>query len=142
MTLKEAIGVRVDIDIKTGEKLTHSEIYGRAIEFLGGLDEVARFVPFPVETIREKLKSDPYLNNTAMSEWDKASGFSCGVFGNARTQRYDCRFIGGGIWTLYRRHGINAASNSDGVCILKEAARRLVARENAARVDPVEEVQN
>ena len=35
MTLHEAIGVRVDTDIKTGEKLTHSEIYGRAIEFLG-----------------------------------------------------------------------------------------------------------
>ena len=77
MTLHEAIGVRVDTDIKTGEKLTHSEIYGRAIEFLGGLDEVARFVPFPVETLRKKLKSDPFLNNTAMSRWDAASGFVC-----------------------------------------------------------------
>ena len=125
MTLKEAIGVRVDIDIKTGEKLTHSEIYGRAIEFLGGLDEVARFVPFPVETLRKKMKSDPYLNNTAMSKWDAASGFVC--------RCGDCKFIGCGIWALYRQHGINAASDSDGVCILKEAARRLVAREEAAK---------
>lgn len=125
MTLKEAIGVRVDIDIKTGEKLTHSEIYGRAIEFLGGLDEVARFVPFPVETLRKKMKSDPYLNNTAMSKWDAASGFVC--------RCGDCKFIGGGIWALYRQHGINAASDSDGVCIPKEAARRLVAREEAAK---------
>ncbi len=133
MTLHEAIGVRVDTDIKTGEKLTHSEIYGRAIEFLGGLDEVARFIPFPVETIREKLKSDPHLNNTPMSAWDKASGFLCGVFGNAHTQRYDCRCVGGGIWELYRKHGITAASNSDGVCVLKEAARRLVEREEAMK---------
>lgn len=125
MTLHEAIGVRVDTDIKTGEKLTHSEIYWRAIEFLGGLDEVARFVPFPVETIRKKLKSDPYLNNTAMSKWDAASGFVC--------RCGDCKFIGGGIWALYRQHGINAASNSDGVSILKEAARRLVEREEAAK---------
>lgn len=125
MTLKEAIGVRVDIDIKTGEKLTRSEIYGRAIEFLGGLDEVARFVPFPVETLRKKMKSDPYLNNTAMSKWDAASGFVC--------RCGDCKFIGGGIWALYRQHGINVASDLDGVCILKEAARRLVAREEAAK---------
>ena len=125
MTLKEAIGVLVDIDIKTGEKLTHSEIYGRAIEFLGGLDDVARFVPFPVETIRMKLKDDPHLNNTAMSKWDAASGFVC--------RGIDCKFIGGGIWELYRQHRINAASNSDGVCILKEAARRLVAREEVAK---------
>lgn len=125
MTLHEAIGVRVDTDIKTGEKLTHSEIYGRAIEFLGGLDAVARFVPFPVETLREKLKSDPHLNNTAMSRWDAASGFVCsGVH---------CKFVGGGIWSLYLRHGIDAASNSDGVCVLKEAARRLVEREEAAK---------
>ena len=41
MTLHEAIGVNVDVDIKTGKKLTHSEVYGRAIEYLGGLDEVA-----------------------------------------------------------------------------------------------------
>ena len=44
-----------------------------------------------------------------------------------------CRFIGGGIWELYRQHGINAASNSEGVCILKEAARRLVEREEATK---------
>lgn len=125
MTLKEAIGVQVDIDIKTGEKLTHSEIYGRAIEFLGGLDEVARFVPFPVETIRKRLKSDPHLNNTAMSKWDVASGFDC--------RCGDCKFIGGGIWALYRQHGINSASNSNGVSILKEAARRLVEREESAK---------
>ena len=112
MTLHEAIGVKVDIDVKTGKKLSHSEIYGRAIEFLGGLDEVAQFVPFPMDTICKRVKSDPCLNNTAMNRWDAASGFVC--------EGAKCRFIGGGIWALYRKHGINAASNSDGVCILKK----------------------
>lgn len=122
MTLYEAIGVhKVDIDVKTGEKLSHSEIYGRMIEFLGGLDVVARFIPLPMETIREKLKSDPHLNNTDMKSWDLASGFVC--------DGIDCRPTGRGLWPLYRKHGINCASNSEGVCILKEAARRLVERE-------------
>ena len=125
MTIKEAIGVKCcDIDAKTGERLSHSDIYGRAIEFLGGLDEVARFIPFPMETIRKKMKSDPNLNNTDMSRWDLASGFMC--------RGGDCRLVGGGIWALYRKHGINCASNSEGVSILKEAARRLVEREEVS----------
>lgn len=123
MTIKEAIGVhKCNIDVKTGEVLTHSEIYGRAIEYLGGLDEVARFVPFPVEVLRKKLKEDIYINNTPMREWDAAAGF-------VRSGPH-CKPYGGGIWHLYRQHGINCASACDGVCILKEAARRLVEREN------------
>ena len=134
MSIHEAIGVKYgNIDIKTGEILPHSEVYGRAIEFLGGLDEVARFVPFPVDVIREKLKEDPNLNNTALSTWDKAAGFQCGVFGNAHRQQYDSRITHGGIWELYRKHGVTGASASDGVCILKEAAQRLVEREEAAQ---------
>ena len=126
MTIQEAIGVKmVDIDAKTGEKLSHSEMYGRAIEYLGGLDVVARYIPFPMDTIRKKLKSDPYLNNTSMKAWDAASGFVC--------DGIDCRPTGGGLWPLYRKHGITCARNSEGVCILKEAARRLVEREEAAK---------
>ena len=42
MDIKEAIGIqKCNIDIETGEQLSYSEIYGRAIEYLGGLDEVA-----------------------------------------------------------------------------------------------------
>ena len=133
MTLYEAIGVhKVDIDVKTGEKLSHSEIYGRMIEFLGGLDEVARFIPFPLETIRKKLKDDPHLNNTSMRRWDEAAGFQCGVFGNRHRGQAECRPTGDGLWNLYRQHGITGASCAEGVCILKEAARRLVAREGGA----------
>ncbi len=124
MTIQEAIGAKLYADAKTGKKLSHSEMYGKVIEYLGGLDVVARFIPFPMETIREKLKSDPHLNNTPMKAWDAASGFVC--------DGIDCR-PSGGLWPLYRKHGITCASNSEGVCILKEAARRLVEREEAAK---------
>lgn len=125
MTLQEAIGVhRCDIDIKTGERLTHSDIYGRAIDLLGGLDAVAPYIPFPVEVIRKALKTDLHLNNTPIRRWDAAAGF--------QVSRGDCRPTGGGLWYLYRMHGITSASCSDGVCVLKEAARRLVAREGGA----------
>lgn len=119
MTLKEAVGVRVDVDVKTGQKLTHSEVYGRIIDYLGGLEAVAPYIPFEIPYLREKLKRDPWLNNTDMSKWDAAAGFRC--------CRSDCFATGGGLWALYRSHGVNCASCSDGVSLLKEAARRLCA---------------
>ncbi len=126
MTLKEAIGIHMgNIDTKTGETLTHSEIYGRAIDLLGGLDEVARYVPFPIEVLCEKLNLDPHLNNTSIQAWVEAAGYFCSAG--------RCELTGRGLWELYRKHGITAASNADGVCILKEAARRLVEREEAAK---------
>lgn len=117
MTLKEAVGVRVDVDIKTGQKLTHSEVYGRIIEYLGGLKAVAPYIPFEIPYLREKLKRDPWLNNTDMSKWDAAAGFRC--------CRSDCFATGGGLWALYRSHGITSASCAEGVSLLKEATRRL-----------------
>ena len=76
MTLKEAIGVhQCDIDIKTGMRMTHSDIYGRAIDLLGGLDVVAPYIPFPLDDIRKALKTDPHLNNTPIRQWDLAAGF-------------------------------------------------------------------
>ena len=133
MTLHEAIGVhRCDIDTKTGERLTHSDIYGRAIDLLGGLDAVAQYIPFPMDVIRRALKTDPHLNNTSMRRWDEAAGFQCGVFGNRHRGQAECRPTGDGLWNLYRQHGITGASCAEGVCILKEAARRLVAREGGA----------
>lgn len=58
-----------------------------------------------MDEIRKKIKLDPYLNNTPIKLWDAAAMTS--------------------IWWLYRKHGITSASCSQGVCILKEAARRL-----------------
>lgn len=121
MTFNEAIGIhKCNVDTETGATISHREVYDRAIKFLGGLDEVAKYVPFPVEVIRKKLRRDQYLNNTPMGKWDKASGFIC--------KEGDCIFIGGGIWNLYRKHGITSASCAQGVSLLKEAARQLAER--------------
>lgn len=119
MTPHEAVGIKGDVDIKTGQKLSHSEVYGRIIDYLGGLQEVSKYVPYDVEYLRERIAKDPYLNNTHMGDWDRAAGF--------QYRQANCLFIGGGIWNLYRNHGINAAGCSTGVCILKEAARRMCA---------------
>lgn len=124
MTLHEVIGVKYgNIDAETGKPLTHSEVYGRAIDLLGGLDTVKAFIPFSLELLRKRYKEDPYLNNTPLNKWDRAAGFESRPFTGK------CLFCGGGIWHLYFQHEINSASCSDGVCLLKEAARRLVERE-------------
>lgn len=119
MTIKEAIGVKnCNIDAETGRKLEHSEIYGRAIDYLGGLEVVKQYIPFDLETLKKSYKKDRCFNNLSMSKWDMMAGF-VGAY----------NFVGGGIWNLYRQHKINSASCSDGVCILKEAARLWVEME-------------
>lgn len=122
MNCYEAVGVKCcNIDVATGERLSHEAVYGRIIEVLGGLDAVWKYVPYSLEKIRKAIVKDPHLNNLPMTNWDRASGFYC--------RGGNCKFIGGGIWELYRKAGINSASNATGVCILKEAARRMVERE-------------
>lgn len=124
MSLKEAVGVNnYNIDLKTGEKLTHSEVYDRIIEFLGGLDAIAPYIPFAIEELREKVKEDPNLNNTRLAVWDKVAEHSAKVLDSLQHHK--------SIWSLYRRYGISFASTADGVSLLKEAARRLVEREAA-----------
>ena len=74
---------------------------------------------------------DPHLNNTALSKWDAAAGFSASTGWNAHQQAYRCQLVGGGLWNLYLQHGITSASCAEGVCILKEATRRLIEQEEA-----------
>lgn len=118
----EAINIRcADIDITTGETISHSEKYTRAINLLGGLDAIIPLIPFARGEIKRALETDEHLNNLDMKRWDRASGFIC--------SGGTCMFVGGGIWNLYRKAGISSASNSDGVCVLKEAARQWAERE-------------
>ena len=119
MTIKEAIRVKnANIDMDTGRKLGYSEIYGRAIDYLGGLEAVKQYIPYDLETLKKAYKKDKHFNNLSMSKWNRMAGWDIG-----------CSFGGGGIWNLYRQHKINSASCSDGVCILKEAARLWVEME-------------
>lgn len=110
MTLEQAINIhKCDIDITTGERLTHSEIYTRAINLLGGLDKVIPLVPFTLEQIKTALANhDEYLNTLPLRTWDFAS------------QSVRGRLV---------RVGVTIFSLSQCVCILKEAARQWAERE-------------
>ena len=121
MNLKEAVGVTsLYIDKETGEEVGHREFYSRVIDLFGGLDAVIPFIPFSLASIKNMLLIDEHMN-IRMDLWDRASGFRC--------QYADCWFIGGGITPLYDKAKITAFSCSDGVCILKEAARQWAERE-------------
>lgn len=110
MTLEQAINIKnCDIDITTGEKLTHSEIYTRAINLLGGLDAVIPCIPFTVTEVREALDHhDKYLNTLPLRTWD---------------------FAANSIKGKLFRVGVTVSSLSQCVCILKEAARQWAERE-------------
>lgn len=129
MTFGEFIGVKCgDIDIETGERMTHRAIYRRAIERFGGLEKVKPFIPFGLNEIRKAIPGDEYLNNLSARKWDFASGF------NSRHSDKCGEIVtpnGCGLWNLYRKHGITSASNSQGVCLLKEAAKEWAEEEFA-----------
>ncbi len=123
MTFSQAINIKsANIDTNTGEVVSHKDIYTRAINLFGGLDSVIPYIPFSRSQIKEALQTDEHLNNLPMDRWDKASGFMSGRQGSMT-------FIGGGVWNLYRKAGIHAASCAQGVCLLKEAARQWAERE-------------
>lgn len=118
MTFSEFIGIKcADIDIETGEKMEHRAIYRRAVERFGGIDAIKPLIPFTKVQIKEALANgDEYLNSLPISKWDEASGFYCN--GAKCTSMFRAP-----IWRLYGKNRVTSASNSQGVCLLKEAAR-------------------
>ncbi len=97
----------------------HNEKYLKVAEIIG-FDEVANCIPFELKTLKWSFAKDEHFNGniTPMSQWDLASGFySKGAV---------CGFIGSQLTRLYHKAGINCFSNSDGVCLLKAVARKLV----------------
>lgn len=117
MTFSEFIGVRnANIDIETGVELSHQYIYRRAITRFGGLKAIKPLIPFSLEEIKEALaKGDEHLNTLDIRKWDSAAGFY--------VKGYDYAIMPSPIWCLYRRNHVTSASCSQGVCLLKEAAR-------------------
>ena len=109
-TFSEAINIQcADIDRTTGEKIAHEVIYTRAINLLGGLDAVIPYIPFKLEEIQKALENhDKYLNTLKLNIWDYASEIIKGV--------------------CYRKANINYMSVSQGVCLLKTAARQWAER--------------
>lgn len=118
MNIYSAVNIKQsNIDITTGKKLSHAEVYDRIVDYLGGLSAVAPYIPFEIEKIREALKKDEHLNNLPLRIWDTAAGFR--IEGPNATPTF------GELWDLYRANGINLACPATGVCILKHAARRI-----------------
>lgn len=106
-SLNEVIGVNCyNIDQKTGQELTHREVYGRAVEFLGGLDIVAQHIKLSTATLREQFAKDRHLNTIPLQHWDN---------------------WGDDIRDRLKARGVNATM-CEIVCILKEAAVQLVER--------------
>lgn len=118
MNIYSAVNIKQsNIDITTGETLTHEEVYDRIVDYLGGLSAVAPYIPFKIEEIRKALKKDEHLNNLPLRVWDRAAGFY--TDGPHATPTF------GELWDLYRANDINSACPATGVCILKHAARRI-----------------
>ena len=125
MTFNEAINIHfANVDRTTGETISHREKFTRAINLLGGLDMVIPYIPFTLERIQRALKEDENLNNLSIHMWNLAAGFKW------ETTHGDNHYvpINVGIWHLYRKADITSASCSDGVCLLKEAARQWAER--------------
>lgn len=92
----------------------HKEKMEFLVNYLG-YEQVKKCIPFSLAEIKKALIKDKHLNNLPLKDWDKAAGL-ISVFG--RVQQVPSQLV-----CLYRQHGINAFSQADGVCILKECAR-------------------
>lgn len=117
MNINEFIGIdSFGKDKQTGFDVGHEEKYQRII-FALGYEEVKKCIPFSRDKIVKALKTDKYLNNLSMKLWDAESG----IYVNNHTGK--ATITGSRLVELYRKHGINCFSQSDGVCILKNCAR-------------------
>lgn len=125
MNLKEFVNVDSFYrDINTGKKISWEDYMSRVIEKLG-IENIKRYIPYEIDYLKEKLKDDIHLNNTNIRAWDAASGFIPVV--NRKTKVQEYKRLHYGIGNLFLDNGITCFSLSDGVCVLKEAARRLCA---------------
>ena len=104
MNVKEFAGVDIYYrDLKTGQEVEWHEYMSRVVSKIG-IENIKPFLPTDLETIKEKLKKDPHLNNIPLRLWDRSA---------------EC------IRPLLISNGITTHSLSDRVCILKETARIL-----------------
>lgn len=128
MTLKEFAGVDSFYrDIKTEREISHTEYMHRIIDKLG-LENIARYIPFDIDCLKEKFKRDKHFNNTAMQVWDVAAGFIPQI--NRKTHTLEYNQSHNGLAYLFIANRITCFSVSEGVSVLKEAARILCKREN------------
>ena len=124
MNLKQFANVdSYNKDISTGQDVPWEDYMHRVINKLG-LRNIKPYIPYDLSYLKEKLKTDVHLNNTSLSAWDGATGFRSYVTKTGVQQYAQCRYSG--VGSLFVQNGITSFSVSDGVCVLKEAARMLV----------------
>lgn len=109
-------------DLDTGQEVEWKEYMGRIIRKLG-IENIRPYLPYSLEYLKEKLKTDIHLNNTSLRAWDDATGFIPYIT-KAGVQQYTASHYSG-VSGLFVRNGITSFSVSDGVCVLKETARLL-----------------
>lgn len=127
MTLKDCAGVdSFNRDIETGETLSHEEVYGRLIRRLGEA-EIWRFVPYDIDVLCDKFRTDRHFNNTPMRTWDFAAGFETCL---DKYGAENVRWLHSGLSLWLVHHGINTFSPSQCVSLLKQCAKRAVLRAN------------
>lgn len=108
MNLKKFAGVDSYYrDIRTGNEIEFREYMARIVNKIG-IDKIEPYIPFEISDVKEMLKYDAHLNNLPLRKWDYAASY---------------------MDNLLARNGITAFSQSEKVCILKEAARILAERE-------------
>lgn len=123
MTLKEFANITSMFrDVDTGTEVSHKEYMCRVIDKLG-LENIARYIPFDIDYLKEKFKRDKYFNNTQLQAWDVAAGFIPHISKRAHTLNYS--HAHDGLAYLFIANRITCFSVSDGVSVLKEAARIL-----------------
>lgn len=117
MNINDLIGLKsCNIDIVTGLEVSHREKYQRVINLLG-FENVKKCIPFTLAEIKKALPHDEYLNNLPIKKWRDASGVYVNDY-SGETKIFTTPLI-----CLYRKHGINSFSQSDGVSLLKECAK-------------------
>lgn len=116
MNIEKALGLnpmgRFDYD--------HSTYYSMIIDFLG-YEKVKNCVPFTKEEICKAIKKDKNLNNLPLKKWDYAGGWAVT---ETKYNQYVYP-VASYLRFLLKEKGITCYSCAEGVCILKECARRM-----------------
>lgn len=123
MTLKKFAGVDSHYrDINTGAEIEWRNYMRRVIDKLG-IENVKRYIPYALESLKEKYKKDIHFNNTDLYTWLWAAGFGSEI--DKKTRKEKIVPLRNGLCNLFVQNGITCFSPSEGVSVLKEAARIL-----------------
>lgn len=123
MIFKEFAGVDSYYrDINTGTEIEWRNYMRRVIDKFG-IENVRRYIPYTLGSLKEKYKKDKHFNNTDLNAWLWAVGFDSEIDKKTGTEKIIS--LSNGLCNLFVRNGITCFSPSEGVSVLKETARIL-----------------